>query len=85
MRVPLVIPECDADEPARLGEWVVALGETVEAGECLAEYILPGLAIDLLAPASGVLVEQLRQPEQHVSSGDIVGWMEIGGETSTTD
>jgi pyruvate/2-oxoglutarate dehydrogenase complex dihydrolipoamide acyltransferase (E2) component len=82
MRVPIVIPDCAIDEPGRLGEWVVAPGETVASGDCLAEYILPGLAIDLLAPASGIVVEQLRQPEQRVSGGEIVGWLEIGEDAA---
>ena len=78
MRVPIVISENHHDEPARLGEWVVPPGAAVIAGECVAECILPGLAIDILAPASGTLVEQLRQPEQRVRSGEIVGWIEAG-------
>lgn len=78
MRVPITVPEFDVgDEPIRLGEWVVSVGETVFAGECLTEYLLPGLAVDALAPASGVLVELLRQPEQRVRGGEVVGWIEV--------
>ena len=78
MRVPITVPEFDiGDEPIRLGEWVVSAGEAVFAGECLTEYILPGLAVDALAPASGVLVELLRQPEQRVYAGEVVGWIEV--------
>ena len=77
MRIPITIPDSLAGEqPLRLGEWSVDVGDSVDAGECLAELICPGLAIDLPAPANGVVAELIRQPEQSVTAGEILGWLE---------
>jgi pyruvate/2-oxoglutarate dehydrogenase complex dihydrolipoamide acyltransferase (E2) component len=83
MRVPLIVPEFDVgEELVRLGEWAVTPGDSVFAGECLTEFILPGLAVDLLAPASGQLIERTRQPEQRVYPGEVVGWIETGDDNA---
>jgi 2-oxoglutarate dehydrogenase E2 component (dihydrolipoamide succinyltransferase) len=77
MRVPIVVPDLDlGDEPLRLGEWAVDVGDEIEAGEGLAEIIGPGLALELPAPASGIIAELLRQPEQTVQTGEVLGWIE---------
>lgn len=77
MRVPITVPELGGGTgPLRLGEWNVDLGDSVLAGECVAELICPGLAIELPAPASGVVVEFAKQPEQPLTCGEIVGWLE---------
>lgn len=77
MRIPIAIPaDAPRDEPLRLGEWAVEVGDTVEAGDVLAELICPGLALELVAPAAGVVAELIRQPEQSVSAGEVLGWME---------
>ncbi len=77
MRVPITVPECPPRiATLRLGEWSVAPGDTVAEGESLTELICPGLTIDLAAPAAGTVAELLRQPEQLVRSGEILGWLE---------
>jgi len=64
------------NEPLRMGEWGVEPGDSVDAGEVLAELICPGLSLELPAPATGIVVELCRAPEQTVHVGDIVGWIE---------
>lgn len=77
MRIPIIIPDSlFSEERLRLGEWLVDVGDSVDAGECLAELICPGLAIDLPAPASGVIAELIRQPEHLVTAGEVLGWLE---------
>lgn len=77
MRVPITVPDVDLDgEPLRLGEWAVEVGEEVIEGESLAEIIGPGLSLDLPSPASGFVAELLRQPEQPVAAGEVLGWIE---------
>jgi len=79
MRVPIVVPDFQLGaEPVRLGEWSVEVGDEVNEGECLAELICPGLAVDLLSPTTGIIAELLRQPEQLVATGEILGWLEVG-------
>lgn len=77
MRIPITVPDITAnDEPLRLGEWSVDIGNEVEQEECLAELICPGLVVELNAPQAGTVVELVRQPEQLVRPGDIIGWLE---------
>ena len=81
MRIPIIVPEdLDTNEPFRLGEWSVEIGDPVDQGDCLAELICPGLTIDLLSPASGSIRELLRQPEHRVAPGDVLGWIESRAE-----
>jgi pyruvate/2-oxoglutarate dehydrogenase complex dihydrolipoamide acyltransferase (E2) component len=76
MRIPIHAPDAPPHEPMRLGEWSIEVGEFVEVGDALAELIAAGYTIDLVAPAAGILRKVLRQPDQSVSSGDILGWIE---------
>ena len=77
MRVAITVPDFPlADEPLRLGEWSVEIGDEVDAGESLAELICPGLAVDLSSPAAGIIAELARLSEQPVSPGEILGWLE---------
>jgi pyruvate/2-oxoglutarate dehydrogenase complex dihydrolipoamide acyltransferase (E2) component len=83
MRIPINVPDFDlASEPQRLGEWAVEVGDEVVAGECLTEIICPGLALDVTAPASGMIVELVLQPEHAVATGDLLGWMEAKDEST---
>lgn len=77
MRVPITVPDFkNGEEPLRLGEWSVDVGDSVASGECLAELILPGLTVELKSPTSGRIAELIRQPEQEVSAGEILGSIE---------
>ena len=77
MRIPITVPDLDlTGDPLRLGEWAVDVGDEVIEGECLTEIICPGLAVELPAPSSGIITELVRQPEQSVATGDVLGWME---------
>lgn len=76
MRIPIHAPAAPPNEPLRLGEWSVEVGDFVDVGDALAELISAGFTIDLIAPAAGTLQDVLRQPEQPVVSGDILGWIE---------
>lgn len=79
MRVPIVIPEVPSDaETWRLGEWSVEVGDAVEDGDSLTELIGPGLAVELTAPTSGIVVELLRRPDHAVQPGEVVGWLDGG-------
>lgn len=76
MRIPIRVPDSPPNEPMRLGEWSVDVGDVVESGDALAELISAGYTIDLITPSAGTLQQVLRQPDQPVSSGDILGWIE---------
>lgn len=83
MRIPITVPDFQlGEEPLRLGEWSVEIGDAVDEGECLAELICPGLAVDLLSPTTGTIADLLRQPEQPVTTGDVLGWVETAAPES---
>lgn len=75
-RIPIHVPEAPSTEPLRLGEWSVEVGDFIEAGDRVAELISSGFTLDLLAPAAGTLRDVLRQPEQLVRGGEILGWID---------
>src|SRR5207244_10488980 len=57
MRVTIRLPELGTPE-ARFSGWFVRVGDEVREGERLAEVLIPGVAVDVLAPAAGVLAER---------------------------
>jgi pyruvate/2-oxoglutarate dehydrogenase complex dihydrolipoamide acyltransferase (E2) component len=69
------LPEL-GDEPVRFGLWLVEPGERVFEGERLAEVLLEGACVDVLAPATGRLVERLAWPRDLVAPGQVLGLVE---------
>jgi pyruvate/2-oxoglutarate dehydrogenase complex dihydrolipoamide acyltransferase (E2) component len=75
MRVPVTLPDV-ADGPLRFGLWLVEPGEHVYEGDRLAEVLLPGVTIDVAAPATGTLVERTAYPRDPVRAGQVLGYVE---------
>ncbi len=79
MRTPITIPDFRlGDEPLRLGEWAVEVGDEIDAGETVAELICPGLSLELVAPVAGVVAELCQAPGHPTHTGEIVGWIKTG-------
>ncbi len=79
MRVPIKLP--DTGEPARFSTWFVRLGESVREGERMAEVLIPGVAIDVLAPCDGVLADTTILERQSLAPGDTIGSIETDEPT----
>ena len=62
--------------PARLSLWHVGVGDRVYEGDRLAEVVLPGAAVDIPAPATGVVRTRLVVPNDPVRVGQVVGTIE---------
>lgn len=75
MRKPVVMPEVGAAE-AVVSAWFVQPGERVYAGDRLVELLLGGATVDVSAPASGVLREKAVLPDQRVTPGQVLGYLE---------
>ena len=59
-RYELILPDLGiADQPIVAGLWLVAEGSRVAEGDTLLEILAGSAAVDLPAPADGVLVETL--------------------------
>ena len=48
----------------------------VRAGDRVAEVLIPGATIDVHAPATGTLAEQLTFPNDALAAGQTLGWIE---------
>jgi pyruvate/2-oxoglutarate dehydrogenase complex dihydrolipoamide acyltransferase (E2) component len=76
-RQPIVVaPEEWGPEPVRLIHWLVDPGETIDAGEVLAEIGRPGIVGDLRARRSGRVAELSRIDGESVLPGAVLGWIE---------
>ncbi|QEL19677.1 lipoyl domain-containing protein [Limnoglobus roseus] len=73
--MPILLPELGV-EVGRFSLWYVRPGEAVTAGDRVAEILIPGLTIDVAAPADGVLRERLALPGDVVHSGQSLGLIE---------
>ncbi len=69
-------PDYGIASPARLCGWRVESGESVLAGETLAEVVAPGILLEVTAPVSGrlAIVKGVRNSE--TSPGDVIGWLQ---------
>ncbi|MCI0680706.1 MAG: hypothetical protein L0Y71_01265 [Gemmataceae bacterium] len=75
MRKPVTMPQLHAPE-AVLSVWFVAPGERVYAGDRVLEILIAGATVDVSAPATGRLVEKLAWPDQPVTPGQVLGYIE---------
>lgn len=68
-----------------LGEWKVKTGDKVEKGQVLVTLDTRTGARDLVAPAKGVFVREVRHERDRVELGDTVGYVEIDPEVWTDE
>ena len=58
MDVPLIMPQLGTEiDEAQIDEWLVEVGDMVEAGEQLVLITTPKLSMELESPAAGVVKE----------------------------
>lgn len=77
MATDIVIPQLGNEiTEAEMTEWLVATGDKVEEGDPVLTITTTKMALDLDAPASGVLTEILVEAGELVEVGDVVGRIE---------
>jgi 2-oxoglutarate dehydrogenase E2 component (dihydrolipoamide succinyltransferase) len=73
-RHELILPDLGAGGmPVTASLWLVDVGSEVSEGDRLLEVLFGGAAIDLPAPASGVLAETLVAEDDELSAGQVLG------------
>lgn len=63
----------DLGAPATFGGWHVRIGDRVRAGDRVAEVLIAGAAIDVSAPASGLLAERTAHTGDALPPGTVIG------------
>jgi 2-oxoglutarate dehydrogenase E2 component (dihydrolipoamide succinyltransferase) len=82
-RIELVLPELGMSSvPILVGQWLVEIGREVTEGDRLLEIIAGSAAVDLPAPASGVLRETFVGEDERLTVGQVLGVVEaaVDGE-----
>lgn len=75
MRKPVTMPDVGT-AAAKVSVWFVTPGERVYAGDRLIEILIAGATIDVPAPVAGRLAEKSAWPDQPVSQGQVLGYIE---------
>lgn len=57
--------------------WLCAAGDAVEEGQIIAEGEADKKTVEIVAPASGVLVEKCIEDEFVFQAGDVIGYIEV--------
>lgn len=63
------MPDVDLEAPIKLILWRVAPGDSVLAGDCLAEVLAGEVLIEICSEFSGVLADRHVREEQPVTPG----------------
>lgn len=73
--MPITLPDLGSSR-AVLSLWYARPGDRVYEGDRVAEVLIPGATFDVPSPATGVLGERLALPNDPVSAGQLLGWLE---------
>src|SRR5690606_9012319 len=63
---------------SQVQRWLKAVGETVAENEPLIEVETDKVTIEIPAPASGVLSEILKQEQEEIQPGELLGRISVG-------
>jgi pyruvate/2-oxoglutarate dehydrogenase complex dihydrolipoamide acyltransferase (E2) component len=75
VRVAIALPELGTDR-VTFSLWYVRVGERVVEGDRVAEVLIPGATVDVHATATGTLAEQVTFPNDALTAGQVLGWVE---------
>lgn len=79
MRAPVVMPKINYEmEFGIIEAWRVAIGDTVTAGQVIADIETEKATVELEAPATGVLEEIVHGSGAEVPVLEPIAWIETG-------
>ncbi len=81
--IDIIVPMEGEGTQAIVARWLKAVGDTVTEHEPLVELETDKVAMEVPAPASGVLREILLGADAEAAPGALLGRMAVGGETDT--
>lgn len=67
---------------SQVQRWLKSVGESVAENEPLIEVETDKVVIEIAAPASGVLQEILKQEQEEITPGELLGRIEVGGAST---
>lgn len=74
MEVEIKVPDLgEGASEATFVVWLKHIGDTVQAGEGIAEIMTEKVNLEVESPASGVLHGQMVQPDEMIVSGTVLG------------
>jgi pyruvate/2-oxoglutarate dehydrogenase complex dihydrolipoamide acyltransferase (E2) component len=79
MQATILLPELGV-ATVILSVWYAEQGEFVHEGERVAEVLLGSATFDVSAPVSGWLSERRAQPNERLTTGDVLGILEVQDE-----
>lgn len=78
MREPIIVPDLGVADVV-LSVWYVKPGEDVFRGDRLVELLLGSATFDVTAEVAGRLVEQRAAPQDRLTPGQRIGFLEAPG------
>jgi pyruvate/2-oxoglutarate dehydrogenase complex dihydrolipoamide acyltransferase (E2) component len=78
MREPIIVPELGFADIV-VSVWYVRPGEEVFKGDRVVELLLGSTTFEVTASASGTLIEQCAHPQERVTPGQVVGFLQAPG------
>lgn len=79
MEVNITVPALGEESPeATFVAWLKAPGDSVRAGEPIAEVMTEKVNVEVESPADGVLHAQAAVPDQTVAPGAVLGTIRTG-------
>jgi pyruvate dehydrogenase E2 component (dihydrolipoamide acetyltransferase) len=87
MSVQIEMPQLSADgESATLASWLVSVGDTVEAGDVIAELETDKSTLELEAPASGTITHlNVAAGSEDIEPGAILGTIDRGASAAADE
>jgi len=80
MREPIFVPDLGFADVV-ISVWYVKVGEDVREGDRVVELLLGAATFDVAATARGTLIERCAGPQDRVTAGQVVGFLETSGES----
>lgn len=68
-----------------LRKWFVAVGDNITANQPIIELETDKVALEIAAPADGILSELIAETDAEVSPGDVLARMDVGAKTSPSN